>query len=47
MVVDDFHVLGSPMLPAKADSELVVDPDRILSRPIANESLEVIAGGTR
>jgi hypothetical protein len=42
VVVDDFYVLGPAVLPTKAHSELAVDPDRILSRPIANDGLEAI-----
>jgi hypothetical protein len=34
MVVDDFHVLGS-IVPAKADAELVVDPDGMLPDPVS------------
>jgi hypothetical protein len=43
MVVDDFHVLGS-IVPAKADAELVVDPDGMLPDPVAGKCLEAIAG---
>ena len=43
LVVDDFHVLGSAVLPAKPDPELAVDPDRMLSRAIVQEGLEVVA----
>jgi hypothetical protein len=38
MVVDDFHVLCS-LVPAKADAELVVDPDGMLPNPVAGKGL--------
>jgi hypothetical protein len=39
VIVDQFNVLG-PIVPAKADAELVVDPDRILCGPIPDQNLE-------
>lgn len=43
MVVNNFHVLCS-LVPAKADAELVVDPDGMLPNPVAGKGLEAIAG---
>src|SRR5882757_2366359 len=42
MIVDDFDVLRSCTRPAKADSPLVVDADRMLSRPVVFQSLKTV-----
>ena len=43
VVVDDFHVIRAPIRPNEADAPLVVDADRVLSRPITAERLKAIA----
>ena len=44
MVVDDLDAFGVRAIPSKANAELIVDADAVLSRPIALECLEPIAG---
>jgi hypothetical protein len=44
MVVDDFDVVGIAITPNEADSELLVDPNGVLTLPITSKSLEVISG---
>ena len=43
MVVHDIDLKGVPVLPAKADSPLVVDPDAVLPASIAAEFLQPVA----
>lgn len=43
VVIDDFDVFGPGLGPAKADTVLVVDPDRVLSGSIAPQFLEAQA----
>ena len=40
----DFDVLGMSGTPSKADSILIIDPDAVLSFPVASQSLQLIAG---
>ncbi len=44
MVIDDLDVLSTRIGPAKANPELVVDPDAVLSCPVAPERFQMIAG---
>ena len=44
MVIHDLDIMRIAVRPTKADSPLIVDPDAVLSRPIALEPLEPIAG---
>ena len=44
MIVDDFDVDRACVRPSKADPVLIVDPDRMLARPIAFEGFESISG---
>jgi hypothetical protein len=44
MVIDDLDVLGPRIGPAKADPELVVDPESVLSCPVALEGFQMISG---
>jgi hypothetical protein len=44
MVVDDFDIAGSSVIPDKADAPLVVDPDRMLAVAIRPQSLQPVAG---
>jgi hypothetical protein len=34
VVINDFHVIGIPVFPAKADTPLVIDPDAWMARAI-------------
>ena len=43
MVVNDLDLVRITVLPPKADPPLVVDPDTVLSDPIALELLEPVA----
>jgi hypothetical protein len=43
MIVDDLDVEGITVLPNEAHSELLVDPNRVLTRPISSERLQVVA----
>jgi hypothetical protein len=42
VVVDDFDIVWSFLFPFEADSELVIDPDAVLTCPIARERLQAI-----
>jgi hypothetical protein len=44
VVVDNLHVNSIRINPAKADPQLVVDPNAVLPQPIAGEGLKVISG---
>jgi len=44
VVVDDFHVVGVAVAPAKADSPLLGYPDAVLPVSITAKSFEVIVG---
>ena len=44
VVVDDFNIVGSVLLPGKTYAELVVDPYTVLPSPISPEPLQAIPG---
>ena len=44
MVIHDLDIVRIAVRPTKADAPLIVDPDAVLSRPIALEPLEPIPG---
>src|SRR5699024_8734132 len=44
VVVNDLHLLRSDVRPHEPDTRLVVDPDAVLSVPIALEGLEPVSG---
>jgi hypothetical protein len=44
MIVDDLDVVGIAIPPNEADSELIVDPNGVLTIPITAKRLEVISG---
>ena len=44
MVVHDLHVVRSVIFPTEAYSPLAVDPDAVLARSVAGESLQPVAG---
>jgi len=45
VIVDDFHGIRVPVLPAKADSPLIIDPKAVLAGAGAFEFFESIARG--
>ena len=42
MIIHDFDVLSAGIGPSETDSELVVDPDAVLSFPVAFESFQTV-----
>lgn len=44
MVVGDFNVVSIPVLPAEANSPLLVDPDAVLSFPVAVKLFQTVSG---
>ena len=42
MIVDDLHVVGVPAVPPETDPPPLVDPDAVLSRPLARKFLEPV-----
>jgi hypothetical protein len=42
MVVHDFDVLGRANRPPKADTQLVIDPDAVLTLPVAPQGLQSV-----
>jgi hypothetical protein len=44
VVVADFDIVGLTIAPSKTYPPLIVDPYRILAKPITREGLEAIAG---
>jgi hypothetical protein len=44
MVVNNLHVIGVPLAPAKADPPSIVDPSTVLTAPIARQLLEPVPG---
>jgi len=42
MIIDDFDILGAGVRPTKADPELVIDPDRMLTFPICLERMQTV-----
>jgi hypothetical protein len=45
VVVRDFDVVCAISAPSEADTELVINPDRVLARSITLHRLKAIAGG--
>jgi hypothetical protein len=45
MIVDDFHIVTMAFTPDKTDSPLIIDPDRVLSFPIASQRFQLISRG--
>jgi hypothetical protein len=43
VVVDEFDIISTSVLPREADSPLVVDPDAVLPPSVALERLEAVA----
>ena len=44
MIINDFDVLSAGIVPSETDPELVVDPDAVLSFPVAFKSFQTIPG---
>ena len=44
MIVDYFHVSRVAICPHKAEAILIVDPNAVLSLPVAFKRLQVVAG---
>jgi len=44
VIVGDLNIKGITVLPSEADPPLVVDPDAVLTFPIAGQLLETIPG---
>src|SRR5689334_7955913 len=44
VVVDDFDMHGSSLMPNKTDAPLVVDPNRVLPLPIRLQRFEPVSG---
>lgn len=44
MAIDDLDVVGIAITPHEADSELLVDPNRVLTLPITSKRLKMISG---
>jgi hypothetical protein len=40
VIVDDFHIVSIPPLPPEADPILVIDPNTVLSLPVALEGFQ-------
>jgi len=45
MVINNLDVVGVTISPCKADAPALIDPDAILSRPIAGELFQAIGWG--
>jgi hypothetical protein len=43
MVIDDLDPIGTAIVPNETDAPLVVDPDTMLTRPVAAQRLQSIA----
>ena len=43
MVVDDLDIFGRVLLPMETDAELIIDPDRILTRTVSRQGFQSIA----
>lgn len=43
MIIHDFYILGACTGPAKAEPELVVDPNAVLSGAVASERFKSVA----
>jgi hypothetical protein len=44
MIIHDFDLLSAGIGPSETDPELVVDPDAVLSFPVAFKSFQAIPG---
>jgi hypothetical protein len=44
MIIDDFDMRRSSLIPYKADAPLIIDPDRMLPLTIRSKCLKTIAG---
>jgi hypothetical protein len=44
VIVDDFHIVGIAGTPTEADAPLIVDPDTVLTGPVAFQRFQPIAG---
>jgi hypothetical protein len=44
VIVDDFDMRRSSLIPYKADPPLIIDPDRMLSLTIRSKGFEAIPG---
>ena len=44
MIVDDFDVLSAGIGPSETQAELIIDPDAVLSFPIAFKGFQTIPG---
>jgi hypothetical protein len=42
MIVDELDIMGVVVAPNKADSKLIIDADRVLTRSIVLQSFEAI-----
>ncbi len=45
MVIDDLDILDARIGPAKANAELIVDPDAVLYCPVPLERFQMVSGG--
>jgi len=44
MVIDDFHIVGVPVTPFKADPPLFVDTNCVLPFPFTSKSVKRVSG---
>jgi hypothetical protein len=44
MIIDDLDALCGTLMPVEADSPLVIDPDAVLTLPVATQSLKPVFG---
>jgi hypothetical protein len=44
VIIGDFDFVGISVLPPETDSVLIVDPDAVLSGPVASETLQAVSG---
>jgi len=44
MIVHELDVVGVSVAPDETDPPLVVDPDRMLSAPVASKRFQAVAG---
>jgi hypothetical protein len=47
VIVHDLHIISLTVVPDEADAVLIVDPNAVLSTPIACQRLEPVAGECR
>jgi hypothetical protein len=43
VIIHDLHIVGIPVVPDEADAVLIVNPNAVLSAPVAREGLEPVA----